>query len=104
MFPRAIWSVPVGLMPRILNARKTGTSVAGAVYVGRPSRWGNPFPVGPDRTRAEAIQQFERWLMGQPELLAAVRAELRGKDLICWCAPKRCHAEVLMREANSLFD
>jgi hypothetical protein len=27
-------------------------------------------------------------------------AELRGKNLVCWCAPERCHAEVLIELAN----
>ncbi|WP_436298090.1 DUF4326 domain-containing protein [Variovorax sp. LjRoot175] len=33
-------------------------------------------------------------------MLAAAKAELRGKDLVCWWAPEACHADVLLRIAN----
>jgi len=65
------------------------------VYIGRPSKWGNDFKVGRDGTRAQVIALYERWLSEQPELLAA----LEGKTLGCWCAPKPCHGEVLVRLA-----
>ena len=64
------------------------------VYIGRPSRWGNPFQIGRDGTRDEVIARYERWVLEQPELLAAL-GELKGKTLGCWCAPKRCHGDVL---------
>jgi hypothetical protein len=70
------------------------------VYVGRPSKWGNPFHVGRDGTRAQVIERYERWLLDQPELVAALH-ELRGKTLGCWCAPQPCHADVLARYANA---
>jgi hypothetical protein len=63
------------------------------VYVGRPTKWGNPFKIGRDGTRAEVIERYERWLLEQPELVAALD-ELRGKTLGCWCAPEPCHADV----------
>jgi Domain of unknown function (DUF4326) len=31
---------------------------------------------------------------------ADITAAARKKDLICWCAPARCHAEVLIELAN----
>lgn len=74
---------------------------AGAVYVGRPSRFGNPFVIGRHGDRAEVVARFEASLMTNPELLAAAKAELRGKDLVCWCAPEVCHADVLLRIANA---
>jgi Domain of unknown function (DUF4326) len=69
------------------------------VYVGRPSKWGNPFVIGRDGMRSEVIARYERWLLEQPELVAALH-ELRGKRLGCWCAPRGCHADVLARHAN----
>jgi hypothetical protein len=66
------------------------------VYIGRPSKWGNPFTAG---TREENIADFERYLLDKPELLQAV-GELKGKTLGCWCAPKPCHGNVLERYAN----
>lgn len=77
------------------------------VYIGRPSKWGNPFSQLPGTqaefrvaTRSEAIAEYEDWLRGRPDLLEAVRTELRGKVLGCWCAPLPCHGDVLARIAN----
>jgi hypothetical protein len=71
----------------------------GAVYVGRPSKWGNPYLIGEHGDRDEVIRRFEEHLLRTPDLMAAL-PELRGRDLVCWCAPKPCHADVLMRYAN----
>ena len=70
------------------------------VYVGRPSKWGNPFKVGRDGTRAEVIVHYRAWLPFQPHLIEAL-PELRGKVLGCWCAPLPCHADVLEELANA---
>lgn len=72
------------------------------VYIGRPGPWGNPFKIGPRCTRDEAIARFESWVRGQPELVARVRRELRGKVLGCWCAPRPCHGDVLARIADEV--
>jgi hypothetical protein len=69
------------------------------VYIGRPSEWGNPFAIGRDGDRAEVIDRYERWLLENATLMAAL-PELRGKVLGCWCAPHACHGDVLMRWAN----
>lgn len=70
------------------------------VYVGRPSKWGNPFVIGRDGDRCAVIRKYADWLTRQPELLAAL-GELRGRRLVCWCAPQACHADVLAEKANS---
>ena len=69
------------------------------VYIGRPSKWGNPFVVGVHGTRRQVIEKFEEWLRKQPELMKAL-PELRGKTLGCWCKPSTCHGDVLERLAN----
>ena len=69
------------------------------VYVGRPSKWGNPFRSGRDGTRAEVIAMYERWLDSQPQLLAELPS-LAGLTLACWCSPLACHADVLARRAH----
>lgn len=71
------------------------------VYVGRPSKFGNPFRVGVDGTRSEVIAMYENWLISQPILLRDVCRELRGKILGCHCSPRECHADVLARIANN---
>lgn len=101
----------VSMMPRVLNKRQFTTSRTpldggvprGAVYVGRPSKWGNPFVVGKDGTRAEVVAKYREWINApeQARLRAEARIELRGRDLVCWCAPELCHADVLLEIANS---
>jgi uncharacterized protein DUF4326 len=48
-------------MCRVLNKHHAGVP-AGAVYIGRGSKWGNPFRIGRDGNRAIVIAKFERWL------------------------------------------
>lgn len=103
----------------------------GAVYVGRPTKWGNPFPVSELITRAKAVRLYRAWLSGSftertieriighgvtvaPQPLPIFRyllargclredlVELRGKNLACWCPLDHpCHADVLLELANS---
>lgn len=70
-----------------------------AVYVGRPTKWQNPFVLKQEADREAVIERFRQYLREQPALVRAIRRELRGRDLICWCAPKPCHADVLVRVA-----
>ena len=70
------------------------------VYIGRPSKRGNPFVIGRDGTRDDVIARYEVWLLEQPELVDAL-PELTGKTLGCWCAPRACHGDVLARLANA---
>lgn len=70
------------------------------VYIGRPSKWGNPFVIGKDGDRAEVVRMYEAWVRSRPELMAAL-PELKGKVLGCWCAPQACHGDVLARLANA---
>jgi hypothetical protein len=67
------------------------------VYIGRGlgSKWGNPFEIGRDGTRAEVIEKYRQWILDQPELLAQLH-ELKGKTLGCWCSPLPCHGDVLV--------
>jgi hypothetical protein len=85
----------------------------GAIYVGRPTRWGNPYLM-PDlaaatsrRTRSAvqrlATDMFRRWMADplcrptHPDL-----TPLRGHDLACWCPlDQPCHADVLLELANA---
>ena len=93
-------------MPKVMNIKKTGRMIGierihEVAFIGRPSKWGNPFVIGRDGTREEVVSKYEQWLMRQPELVAAAKTELAGKDLYCFCAPLPCHGDVLLRIANS---
>lgn len=83
---------------RVLNKRCHGLP-DGAIYVGRPSIWGNPFAIGRDGTRNEVIAKHRAWLLNNPKLLARL-SDLKGHDLVCWCAPLNCHADTLLELAN----
>lgn len=87
-------------IPEVLNRYKASPLMAGAIYIGRPSVYGNPFVIGRDGSRAEVIAQYEEWLLKQPELVALIKVELRGRNLKCYCAPQPCHGDVLLRIAN----
>ena len=72
----------------------------GAVYVGRPTKWGNPFALD-DPVEAVAVYRYELESGRLRVSVDDVRRELAGKDLVCWCASKRpCHADVLLEIAN----
>lgn len=85
-------------MPRVLNKYKDKIP-SDAIYVGRPTRWGNPFRMDDRTSRESAVQQHREWLLKQDELLCSLWT-LRGKDLVCFCAPKPCHADILLELAN----
>lgn len=73
------------------------------VYIGRPSKWGNPFThkEGTEAefilpTRAEAIDAYRKWItQGDGKHLLNDLHELKGKTLGCWCKPQSCHGDVL---------
>lgn len=85
----------------------------GAIVVARPSRWGNPFPIGKTvtyagfgtvyvRDRAHAVELYRRLVEeSPPEFIQSARAALAGKDLACWCRLDfPCHADVLLAVVN----
>ena len=69
------------------------------VYIGRPSKWGNPFNIGKDGNREEVIKKYKKYLIGNKKLIDSL-SELRGKTLGCWCKPLACHGDVLLKYAN----
>lgn len=71
------------------------------VFIGRPSKWGNPFKIGEPYTRKEALAKHAEWLSSQPDLLAQLD-ELRGKVLGCYCKPEACHGDLLLKLANNV--
>lgn len=69
------------------------------VYIGRPSKWGNPFNVEV-YGRRRAVMMYREGIEGNPEMLAAVKAELKDKILVCYCHPLSCHGDVLAEIAD----
>lgn len=100
-------------MPERIQLRRSRgwRKPAGVVVVSRPSRWGNPYPIGavveaPDgstvtvRDRAHSVALF-RATPRSTEEVGQIRDELGGRDLACWCPlDEPCHADVLLELAN----
>ena len=107
---------------RVQRTRKKGGGIPdGAVYVGRPSKWGNPFHTHGDGypySPTMAVKAFRDLLEEQgayfpndiprqriPVAMTTVddiKRELCGKSLACWCPlGQPCHADVLLEIANS---
>lgn len=92
------------------------------VYIGRPTKWGNPFKVGQTyniielptnvpvysddncktvHSAATAVYLYEKWLNDQIRIKKLDLSELKGKNLSCWCSlDEWCHADVLLELAN----
>lgn len=99
----------------VLSRAKGWRMPANTVKVDRSTKWGNPFVVGkvsgwaggrPVQDKRHAWRLYQAVAPDNEALVAAARAELRGKNLACWC--KRddpyedvCHAAVLLKIANS---
>lgn len=104
--------------PRRLQRRRTSgyQMPQGAVYVGRPTNYGNRYKAGEEIEHVDgttvlvsdashAVQLFREWLDWQFAHFSTWRpslvSELGGKDLVCWCKPGApCHADVLLEIAN----
>ncbi|MEU9333174.1 DUF4326 domain-containing protein [Streptomyces sp. NPDC048290] len=110
---------------RIQRRRLKGwRAPVGAVYIGRGSAWGNPYRLtvcGPNHVvidsrteavifgstsdhdaRRVAVDWYRAWAVSQPDLAAAARRQLRGRDLMCWCPTELpCHGDVLLELANA---
>lgn len=102
-------------MPKRIQRKRTKgwRMPEGAVYVGRPTRWGNPYKVGETwhtldgshsrtiATAGQAVELYRHWLAISPIQFEIV-PELAGHDLACWCplGGEPCHADVLLELAN----
>ena len=85
-------------MPRVFNKRRPSEIPSGAVYVGRPTQWGNPFRKG---SKTQNIADFKAYAEKRHANDPNWLKPLRGKHLVCWCSPAGCHGDVLIAIANS---
>lgn len=90
------------MTPRVVHCKKEEFDV----YIGRGSKWGNPYSHKEGtlaeevvRSRSEAIKKYEEYLLSNQSLMESL-SELKGKTLGCWCKPKSCHGDVLLKYAN----
>lgn len=80
---------------KVLNKHVHGIP-EGAVYCGRGSPYGNPYIIGKHGDRQEVCRLYRENILPTLEV-----SDLRGKDLVCFCAPKQCHCDDLLIKANS---
>lgn len=92
----------MNLKPRVVHCKKEPFDV----YVGRGSKWGNPYSHKEGTlaeevvdSRSEAVKKYEEYLLSNDELMSSL-PELKGKVLGCWCKPKSCHGDILLKYAN----
>ncbi len=78
-------------MTKVVHCKKENYDV----YIGRPSKWGNPFEIGKDGTRKEVIEKYRKYILLNKDLMNSLH-ELEGKVLGCWCKPQACHGDVLV--------
>ncbi len=84
-------------MPRVLNKHDIDYGVeTNTVYCGRGSLYGNPFRIGVHGNRDTVCDRFEEEILPNLDVSA-----LRGKDLVCFCAPLRCHCDAILKKANA---
>ena len=87
-------------MPQVLNKKTIGFIPTNAVYVGRGSKWGNPFKITATQNREQVIDTYREYAAEEAYIAKAEGGNwlqgLEGKDLICYCAPLPCHANVLL--------
>ena len=90
-------------IPKVVHCKQENFDV----YIGRGSRWGNPYSHKEGTmalwvvdTREDAIRLYEEWFLAQPELVSAAKKELKNKVLGCYCSPLACHGDVLLSIAN----
>jgi len=89
-------------MPQVYNKKsKANPAPPNAVYVGRPSAWGNPATMYQESQRDEVCDAFETYARARLRREPHWLDPLIGKDLICYCAPKRCHGDTLLRLAEN---
>lgn len=89
-------------MTTVVRAGGSRTTGRRYIYIGRPSRWGNPFRIGPDGSRAEVIEKFRQYWYAdaQADLRRLARVELKDTDLGCYCTPAACHGDVIAEWVN----
>ena len=84
-------------MPRVYHV---DNAPKGAIYVGRGTKWGNPYKIGKDGNREQVISKYRDHAKFMCDFERDFIEPLVGKDLACHCAPKACHGDVLLELAN----
>jgi hypothetical protein len=88
-------------MPQVVNLKYQ----PGDVYIGRGSKFGNPYQIPWDGTRQQVINLYRMYLddcIRRGVITLEELRSLKGKTLGCFCAPQPCHGDVLVEIINGL--
>jgi hypothetical protein len=67
-----------------------------AVYIGRPSKYGNPFKLS-DMPLGKCLGMYRLYLQAMLKVNPYFLDELKGKDLVCFCPlDKPCHGDIII--------
>lgn len=76
------------------------------VYIGRPTIFGNPFGLATEDERDFVCEQYAQCLRDRCaddyHFLTEVQ-KLRGQVLGCWCAPRRCHGDEIVKFLDEML-
>lgn len=91
-----------------LKGRKPQVLFDNEIYIGRhmfmggwqlpKSKWANPFKITEDTSREDVLRQYKAYVISTG-LVNSIE-ELKGKTLVCWCSPEKCHGDVLLELLN----
>lgn len=86
---------------KVINKKySSDTAKRLSVYIGRPTKWGNPFPLRGEWNRDNVCEQYERYMATRlinGDIVDEDFREFDGKNLMCFCAPLRCHGDTLVK-------
>jgi hypothetical protein len=77
------------------------------VYIGRGSKWGNPFIIGKDGSREDVVEKFRAYfaeLRRGTKITDRDIADLLGLRLGCFCKPRPCHGDVIVEELEKIIE
>lgn len=88
------------VVPKVINKSfSSRTAQKLSQYIGRPTKWGNPFPLRYESNRENVCNQYEVYIATRlinGDIVDEDFREFDGKNLMCFCAPKRCHGDTLL--------
>lgn len=86
-------------MPKVIHCNGKREDTETSRYIGRPTVFGNPFPLRREEDRRIVLQRYTEYFyqrIAEDEGFRVKVLELRGYDLACWCAPRLCHGDVIL--------
>lgn len=89
--------------PTVVNKYKSKYDV----YIGRGSKWGNPFPISETDSREDVIDKYKEWFFKEFESGNITEEDvlsLTGKRLGCYCSPKPCHGDFIVEVFNIIYE